>query len=251
MMHLAAYYQSVNPAGALTQLNAVTDQSIFTSGVNIRVPTGMGNLLGEAALSAATTPVFGQVQSPTLRDLAQQDIMPVADAVVWTEGRGIQWHGDNPRDLTPAESVNLAIQATGGAAAANYGLIWMADGPVKPTSGKIFTVRGTGASALAAGTWVNTAITFNSTLPAGTYQVVGFRASGANLVAARIVFVGAPFRPGIPGDPDVDTNFWSSYFRDGAAGVFGAFDVNQPPTIDCLGATDTTQAFAFDLIKSA
>lgn len=249
MMHLAAFYQSVDPGAALTQIDAVTDQAIFTNGKDVRVPSGMGNLLWERAISKATGPKYGQVQSPTLRDLANQDINPVDTA----EGLGAfdayQDHGLDPRALTAAESVNFAIEATGGVAAANYGLICLGDGAVKPTTGKIFSVRATGAAALSAGSWVNTALTFNSTLPAGKYQVVGLWGQGANLAAARLVFIGGTFRPGVPTNSSVSTNR-ASGFRMGRYGVFGEFDTNQPPTVDCLGITDTAQAFILDLIKT-
>ena len=248
-MHLAAYYESANSAAALAQITAVTDQAIFTSGNDVRVPTGLAMLLGEAAMSAQTGPDSAQVQSPTLRDLAQQDVKPIETAVTWSDVSGIQWHGDNPRQLTPAESVNLAILATGGAAAANYGLIWLGDAAVKASTGAIFSIRATSTASLTAGVWEASALTFSSTLPAGSYDVVGMHAVGANLVAARLVFIGAGFRPGVPGNPTADTNLWPG-FRNGRAGTFGSFDVNQPPSIEALGATDTVQKYVFDLIKS-
>lgn len=249
MMHLAAFYKSVDPAAALTLISAVPDQSVFTSGNDVRVPTALPNLLGEAALSAATTPLYAQVQSPSLRDLANQDVQPIALAAVFAQSDQWQWHGDNPRALVAAESVNFAINATGGAAAANYGLIWLGDGAPKAQTGKMFSIRATGAATLVAGTWVNTALTFNSTLPAGTYDVVGMRAQGTNLVAARLSFVGGQFRPGVPGEVTNNTSWWRAA-RYGNLGVFGSFDINQPPTADCLGATDTVQNFILDLIKT-
>lgn len=249
MLHLAAYYKSVDPAAVTTLISAVPDQSIFTQGNDVRVPKGMGNLLAEAALSAATTPLFGEVQSPSLRTLANQDIGVVAAAAKFGSQDQIQRHFENPRALQEAESVNFGINATGGAAADNYGLIWLGDGPIKETNGKIFTVRATGTAALAAGKWVNTPVAFQTVLPAGTFQVVGFRAQGPNLIAGRIVFVGAPYRPGVPAET-ANTNNYFPWTRNGKLGVLGQFDVDQPPTIDCLGATDAAQVFLFDLIQT-
>ena len=85
-------------------------------------------------------------------------------------------------------------------------------------------------------------------LPAGQYQVVGMRVQGTNLVAARLVFQGFPWRPGAPavnvlGDED------NKYFRMGRMGIWGEFDQTSPPTMDCLGVTDTTQVVYLDLIK--
>lgn len=248
MMHLAAYYKSVNSAAGLAALNAVADQAVFTNGPDIRVPGDIANLLGEAALSAQTAPLFAQVQSPSLRQLANQDIKPVTTALVFSQKEQLQWHGDNPRGLAANEAIDFYLQATGGAAAGNYGLVWLGDGPIKPTNGKTFSVRATGAAALSAGVWVNTPLTFDVALPAGTFQVVGIRAEGTNLIAARAVFIGSAYRPGVPGETSAAAAFWTA-FRNGRMGVYGQFDINQPPTMDCLGATDTTQEFVFDLIQ--
>jgi len=250
MFHTGAFYQSVDPAGVLTTINAVADQSLFTSGIDLRVPAALNNLAAEAALTAATGPLQGQVQSPTLRNLANQDVLPVVAAATFSAYDQLQYHADNPIALAAAESLNFAIAATGGAAAVNYGLVWLSDGPVKPTTGKIFSIRATSSVTLAAGVWVNGALTFGSTLPAGTYQVVGMYAQGAHLVAARLLFVGGTFRPGVPANADLNHNHFAQ-FRNGYAGVFGSFDINQPPSVDCLGVTDTAQTFVLDLIKTA
>lgn len=249
MLHLGAFYQSVDPAGVLTQINAVQDQALYINGVDMRVPAGLAFLAGEAGLSAATAPSYAQVQSPTLRSLANQDVLPIQTAAKFATQEGFQWHADNPRNLTVAEALNFAIAATGGAAAANYGLVWLADGPTKPTTGAIISVRATAAVTLSAGAWVNGSLTFNSVLPAGTYQVVGMYAEGANLVAARLVFPGGVFRPGVPGNTALTGNLFPQ-FRNGYSGVFGQFDTNQPPTLDALGATDTAQSLILDLIKT-
>ena len=249
MFHLGAFYQSVNPAGVLTNIAAVPDQSLYINGNDMRVPAGLANLLAEAALTAATGPAYAQVQSPTLRNLANQDVLPLIAAVTFSSYDSWQNHAMSPRDLAAAEALNFAIQATGGAAAANYGLVWLGDGPIKPTTGKIFSIRATAAAALSAGAWVNSPVTFDTVLPAGSYQVVGLYVQGANLVAARLVFPGNTFRPGVAANSSLAQNLFPTVRR-GLFGVFGEFDINQPPTVDCLGVTDTAQVLVFDLIKT-
>lgn len=248
MQHLVAYYQSVDPAGVLTQIDAVSDQAIRTNGVDVVVPTDLANLAAEAALTAATGPSFGQVQSPSLRELANQDVAPIVNGVVFGGNPPLQAHFGSPRALKGNESLNFAIEATGGAAAACYGLAWLTDGPLRPVTGVMFTVRATAAITLAAGSWENGALTFETTLPAGRYNVVGMRAEGTNLVAARLVMVGQAYRPGVPAvNSSGQRNF--EYGRYGNIGSFGVFDVNQPPTLDALGVTDTSQAVLLDLVK--
>lgn len=248
LMHLLSFYGNINSAGALTNVAPVADQAIRSTTTGFIVPGDISSLIGEAALSAQTGPGRGQLQSPSLRAFANQDIHPIVAAIKFGGNPAYQWHGHSPRPLKGNEELDLYVTATGGAAAHTYGLAFLADGPVQVEQGNIFSVYATGAAALAAGTWVNTALTFGSTLPAGTYKIVGFRAQGANLIAARFALVGAGYRPGVPavnavGDAD-------PYFtRAGRMGAFGVFDVNQPPTVDCLGETDTAQNFVLDLIK--
>lgn len=249
MFHTAAYFSAaLNPAGATTSVPGVADQSVFVSGNDIRVPTGLHFLLAAAAGYAGTGPKFAQVQSPTLRDLVNQDVEPISAAANFSTTQCIADYHDNPRDLSDLEAVDFFINATGGAGAAGFGLIWLGDGPIKPTAGKVFSMRATAAITLVAGTWVNGALTFNSTLPAGSYQVVGMRAVGANLIAARLVFIGGTYRPGVPGQTSVSAELFPQ-FGDGNFGVFGQFDSNQPPTLDALGATDTSQDILLDLIR--
>lgn len=248
MLHLAAYGQSVNLAGVLTAINAVQDPVLTTSGVDVRVPKELPYLIGQAALVGNATPSRAQIQSPSLRAMTNLDVEPVVGAVVFGSPPESILHPDAPIPLVANESLNFALQATGGVATQNYGLVWLSDGPLQPVRGSIYSVRATSAITLAADAWVNGNLTFAQALPAGRYQVVGMRALGTNLVAARLVFVGGFFRPGVPsvnalGDLDPQG------FRYGYAGVFGEFEHTNPPTVDALGVTDSAQQYILDLVK--
>ena len=90
--------------------------------------------------------------------------------------------------------------------------------------------------------------TFPVSLAAGKYQVVGMRANGTNLVAARLVFGNQGPRPGCPAvNDEVDQDY--PLFRDGKLGVWGEFTNSNPPTLDALGVTDTAQEVFLDLIQ--
>jgi len=248
MFTTVAWYQSIDPAGALTAINAVSDQHVTVSGADIRVPKGLANIIGAAALANDASVTRAQLQSPSLRATLNFDVEPVVAAAVFGSPAEQTFFPDTPVPLMENESLNFAILSDPAAAAVHYGLAWLSDGPVKPVTGKIYTVRCTAAAALAAGVWVNSALTFAQTLPAGDYQVVGMRARGTNLVAARLVFVGGVWRPGVPAINalgDLDT-YWQRY---GRMGVLGQFNSTTPPTVDCLGVTDTAQTIMLDLIK--
>lgn len=250
MQHLAGYYEDVDFADVLSNVAAIQDETLTTSGDDIRVPEALPFVLGAAALSEADTQFRrAQLASPSLRAMTNVDLEPIINAIVFGSPPEILFHPLNPIAVQPDESLNLLMQTDQAAGNADhYGLVWFGDGPQQPVTGSMFSIRATSAITLSAGAWVNGNLTFAQTLPAGRYQIVGMRARGTNLVAARLAFVGSPWRPGVPAvnaiadrDPSV--------FRYGKSGIFGEFSQTVPPTVDCLGVTDTAQNYIFDLIK--
>jgi hypothetical protein len=248
VFHLGAFFQSVDPASAFIAINAVPDQVLTVNGVDLRVPKSASMLVGEACAINDASLVRAQLQSPSLRAFLNRDIEPVTQGKQVAANSRYIYHGDSPIALAPDESLNLFVQSDPAAPAIHYGLVWLADGALKPVSGPVFSVRWTAAAVLVAGTWVNAPIVFSQVLPAGSYQIVGMRARSANLTAARCVFVGGGYRPGVVasaaiGGADDDRQ------RYGEMGVFGQFDNTTPPTVDFLGDTDNAQVGVFDLVK--
>lgn len=248
MMHLAAFYESIDPAGVLSPITAVQDETVFTSGDDVRAPLDLPNIMGQGVLINDASAAGAQIQSPTLRSIANLDVEPVVAAAVFGSPPEALMHMDNPVPLRPDEAITCHVDSNPAGAVDHYGLVWFGDGPQQSVSGDIHTVAATAAASLSAGVWVNGNLTFNQALPVGHYQIVGMRARGTNLVAARLAFVGGTWRPGVPavnaiGDEDPRT------FRYGKSGVFGTFHTNTPPTVDCLGITDTAQNFMFDIIR--
>jgi hypothetical protein len=248
MMHLIAWYESIDPAGALSPIAAVNDIVCFTSGDDIRVPEKLTNIIAQACLMNDASLVMGEIQSPSLRAFANLDVEPCIQALVFGSPTEVLFHPDIPIPVAPAESLQFLVNSNPAAAVVHYGLVILADGAQQPVTGAMYSVRATSAITLAAGVWVNGALTFGQTLPVGRYGVVGFRARGTNLVAARLVFSDQANRPGVPAvnaisDQDV------SWFRYGRTGVFGTFHTTAPPSIDALGVTDTSQVYQLDLIR--
>ncbi len=250
MFHLAAWYESIDPGGVLTPIAAVVDQSVFTVDDVIRVPSAMPNIVGQAALANDASASGAQIQSPSLRAMVNLDIEPIVAAAVFGEPPEGLFHPSSPITVVADEPVTFAINSDPAAAADHYGLAWFGDGPQQPLPGNIFSVRATSALTLSAGVWVNGTLTFGQTLPLGRYTIVGMRARGAELVAARLVFVGGAFRPGVPA-VNALSDLDPLVFRYGRHGAFGVFHSNTPPTVDCLGITDTDQSYIFDLVQVA
>ncbi len=248
MFHLAAWYQSVDPAGAMVNLDGVREEMIFVSGKDIRVPTGLTNIIGATALENDASGTRAQVQSPTLRALANLDVEPVVLAATYGSPPEGVYHPEAPIPITADEALNFAVVSDPAAAAAHYGGVWLADGAQQPVTGQVFTLRATATITQVAGAWVNGNLTFAQSLPAGTYAVVGMRARSADAVFARLVFPEQTARPGVMcvnaiGDLDP---YW---FRFGRTGIFGQFPHTNPPTLDVLGGAGTAQYIILDIVR--
>lgn len=246
--HTATFYQSTS-LGSLTALLAVPDTQIFTSGDNLRVDPTVDMLASSYNVYLGTTFTQTQIVTPSLRMIAPLDVSQNNLTVSSTVAPSLLDLYANPKQLAGNETLTYSQNGAHSGAVAAYGIVDFVDAPIKPVTGNIFTVRATGAAALSAGVYVNTGLTFDTVLPAGNYQVVGLRAEGANLIAARVAFVGQVYRPGCPGAPTPGTpDYWQ--YRAGNLGVWGTFNINQPPTVDCLGISDSAQAFYLDLIQT-
>lgn len=251
MFHTIAFSQLVDPAGAFQAINAVREEMLFSSGVDIRVFPKLNHIIAEAALiNDATINNRAQIQSPSLRTLANIDVEPIITNAVPQNPGGWNVHPENPIPVVDDEALNFFVQSDPVAAVIHYGLIWLADGPPQPVKGRMFSVRFTAAIAQVASAWVNGNIVLSQVLPAGRYQVIGMRVRSGDLVAARLLFVGQVPRPGVL-NVAVQGGVDHYLTRFGRLGVWGEFPHTTPPTLDVLGGVAAVQTGILDLIKVA
>jgi len=172
-----------------------------------------------------------------------------ADAESAVPGNFYHDYFDRPVELDVSETIQAKVAEDAAGASRCTVLIWLGDEIEPAPEGRILTVRATASKTLSAYAWTNAALTFTQSLPAGRYAIVGLRAYSANLLAARLVIPGVWHRPGCVGiasayAPDVPR------FRYGAAGNWGEFEHNLPPTVDFLAtAADTSQVVHLDLVQ--
>ena len=117
--------------------------------------------------------------------------------------------------------------------------------PAQPT----FRIRASATITCAAGTWVNGAMTLDQTIPRGTYAICRMGVVGTNLLAGRLLFAGAGFRPGVIARNSVGAV--PHPLTDGEAmGVFGTFDSINLPTLDAFSnGACTAQEIFLDLVR--
>lgn len=247
-LQLGVFAESIDPAAALVNLAAVQDDTVFTSGDDMRVPAPLPFLVAEATLLEATAPIQAQIQSPSLRQVANVDVFPCGLGLTFITPEEISVHPQSPLPMRADEAVNFLINSNPGAATIQYGMLWFSDGPIQRVSGASYPVR---AEAVTAGTptaWENVAIQFAQDLPVGNYDVIGMQIFGVGLVCARLNFVGGAWRPGVPGGVTIADNV-GHQFRHGKMGVFGTFHTNTPPTLDVISATAAiTNVLILDLV---
>jgi len=250
---LAAWSQTVDPAGAFVALNAVVDQHLVVLTVSgIEVPS-LNQVIALAAGVETTVAQQARLTAPSRRILALQRIAPTQGNAAGPSLPADPQHVvdllDVPIPMVVGETAQIEILSDPAAAQVQWGLVWFADGPVAELKVPTFTIRATGATVLAANAWVLVPLVFSETLPRGRYQLVGLRAQSANMVAARAVFPGGPWRPGVLGT-NTDRHLENRMFRWGNMGVFGEFEDTAPPQVECLAAAaDAAEVFYLDLIQ--
>ena len=244
---MVGWYQSVDPAAAWVTLNAISDQHVTVNGTDILVPK-LNFLAGAGCCIDQTVASQCRLRSPSLlADGFEQWLDELASGLKFAINPEYNRFFDDPIELSPLEALQAQVLTDPAAAVGHYVIANLCDGPATPAKGRIRTIRATAAASLVAGTWVNSALTFPSSLKAGRYAVVGMAAMSANLVAARLVVPGSAWRPGVPARQTMPSRDLD-VFRYGDLGVWGEFEHSSPPTVDCLGVTDTSEQVWLDLM---
>lgn len=249
--HVAAFSEDFAASGTLQAVAAVADAQIFVSGDDIRVPTGLPNLLAAFALGPGAS--RARIVAPSLRAFANLEIAPkvIGQSVTIDDPGNLVTFVRDPLPLAVGESVNFESDAGAGAGAGQTtGLILLGDGPVQPVTGMMRTIRTTASILGTENEWASGPIVFSEDLPTGVYQVVGARCEADNPGAFRLIFVVGGPRPGslaALGDEGAEV----PGVRLGGWGVWGQFDTNQPPSLEILSlaGAGSAQVLYLDILR--
>src|SRR5713226_2592812 len=147
-LHLAAWSQSINPAGVFSSLAAVADPVLTVLGNNIQVPV-LDNVIGLAAGVETTAAQQARLTGPSRRVLVLQRVAPTQGnaAAASLPGDPHKEHDlrVSPLPMDVGEATTFDIQSPPAAVQAQWGLVWFANGPIAPVGGNMFTSRSTGA----------------------------------------------------------------------------------------------------------
>lgn len=230
MLHVLAYSASF-AQNVETDVTPVTD-SIFTIQNNHFVPQRDVYILW--ALACGATIGRARILSASIRQITTPFIRPVEQNATPGSLFGYQDFGNNPLIARAFEELQVnAIQTSAGAERETV-LLGVSDTPAPADpAGQVFFMRGTSTTTTNANAWTQILMTWNDTLPAGVYEILGLEYVAATAVAARVIFEDSPWRPGAPGVAAVGNKSWPK-LAFGGFGPYGRFNANRFPNIEVL-----------------
>ena len=246
---LVGYYENVDTAGVLTQLNALSDQHITFDNKDILVPDWASNIVQAVPIGVSITQ--SRLSAPSLRQRSELDLYPNGVASSDSVLAGLMNRLERPIALTPGEG--LRFSAAEGASGAAYcvGLVWLEGERTPVPDGEVETIKATSSTTTTPFSWSLCKLDLSQQLRAGKYAIVGLRAESASLNAARLVIPGSAYRPGVIGARAIGhiRDDVTSYMR---LGNWGEFEHTFVPQLEVLTtAVDTSQTVYLDVIKIA
>src|SRR5260370_322559 len=133
---LAAWAQSVNPAGIVVALNAVPDQVLtITNVINVLVPP-LNRVIAHAAGVETTAAQQARLAAPSRRVLVLQRVAPTqgnaAAASLPGDPHKVNDLRAAPLPMITGEAATFDIQSTPAAVQAQWGLVWMSKEAASP-----------------------------------------------------------------------------------------------------------------------
>lgn len=244
--HLIAFYGEGLGSGATAfpQINAVPDQSVqVTPGNRVILSRDMSIIAGFAGSSDPTrSMISARVVAPSLRRIVSPSIAPTSAQFPVKDLPAMMAIAEWPWKVCAQEEIGVEANFNGSSVSA-VALLWLEDKRESVPQGENFWLRGS-VSALAStgpktSSWTGATITFDQTLAAGRYAVIGFVLKGQDTIAARLIFDDQMWRPGTLAIAPAALGGQRTHdaFYDGSLGVFGRFESYSPPRLELLRQT--------------
>lgn len=244
--HLAAYSSSIAGASTNATLSAVNDGILTISNNAFLIPR-KGELVAAAAFGVNCS--RQRLNTPDFRYVGLPSIVPVNQALTVPSPPNVADFRESPLKLQKVDQTTIESTNTDAGAQTHVCLVVLAFGRKTVPPGNITRLRGTAAITAVAGSWVNGTLTLDQTLPQGQYAVVGMMANGTNLLGARLIFAGAPFRPGCLAQNAVN-GIPHKMFTDGSLGTYGTFENANLPNLEIFTvAACTAQEVFLDVVR--
>ena len=227
---------------SLSDLDAVLDGALTKAGSSaFFTPGGMRVVAAFACCSGSLNQAL--LISPTFLRGAYPEVRPLQRGPVPVDEPNVNVLVDRPLAFVSTDTLGARVADSSVGTVTAIVLVWLESlrEPVPP--GETFWVRYTSATAAAVGIWTTLDIDMQA-LPEGTYVVCGMEHVCTDCVAARLVFPGAPLRPGTLGQSILGDQTHRIFYDD-SLGVWGRFPSFTPPTVEVLAQRASTDHVGF------
>ena len=245
--HLCAFRESVAAGTSFVQINGVADNILtLSSGSNFIAPRD--TVIGAAA-GGGTDAARQRINTPSARYVSFPSIAPLGTGTTITNPPNLAFWGAMGVRPNDADEISVEAVHSNVGAQVQWSLMWLLFGKKNWTPGRQYRTRFTASITATVGLWVSGAITFDQTLPSGVYEIQGMNVFGSNLLAARLIFPGGGWRPGVMAMNTLSSTCRPE-FLDGSFGAFGQFDsVNVPQLEIYAEAANSSQEGFLDLVR--
>ena len=272
MFHLETFSSSIaTGANTFAQLTYVSTDAVLQKLVNgMQVSPQLSKLM--AVMGVGAHLVHVRAQAPSMLPNPYVSLSPNNRGSAFESPPRFWDYSNNPIALRLTEEFDIFATQNSGGSETEYVACLFTDGVMTPAPavrtgptingvGGFFTLHGTATTTLTAGAWTNipaSSITFDQSLPAGTYAVVGMRAFSATGLFFRLFPQYTPlWRPGgvcVQAYDQLDPpgqRFVSGWGRSTSNwGVWLNFYSNTVPGLEIFAVSaDTAEEVWFDVIK--
>ncbi len=245
--HILAFRGNVANGTTNTTIAGVADSIVPRNAANnFLVPGGSTIRMAAAGGINATR---ARINTPSLREVGLPYIAPINQTVAVPSPPNLADYGDfGPR---PRDADELSVESTHSdiAPQIQFAVAWLTFGRKMIPPGPRYRLRNTATVAGVIGSWASGSMTPDQTLPSGIYAIVGMDAFGTNLIAARLIFPGGGWRPGVLARNAVN-NVPARIFTNDELGCFGEFDSVALPTLEIYcEAANAAQEVYLDVVR--
>lgn len=187
--------------------------------------------------------------TPRSRMVVPPVLYPIQGALLPPDRPHIYDRRNNPFTLNPVEEVSIQMNIGGAANAFNTAVFFWGTSLDPVPQGDIYSLHGTSTTAAVANSWTQILITYDQTIPAGQYAVIGSQVQSTNAIAHRFFFKDQILRPGFLSLSAL-TNISDPSYYYGGWGLLGTFNTTAYPTVEVLAnAADAAHDVVLNMVR--
>jgi hypothetical protein len=188
--------------------------------------------------------------TPRSRQIVPPPLYPIQGTTLPPDRPHIFDRRNNSFTLNAVEEVSMQVNLGGAANALSYAIMFWGQSLDPVPTGDIYALHGTATTAAVANTWSTVVVTWDQTIPAGTYTIIGSQHVSTNAIAHRWIFKNQILRPGFISQTAL-TNISDPSVYYGGWGSFGSFNTYTYPSVQvlCNGA-DAAHDITMFMIKT-